>query len=162
MATYVCSLIRDTPQLIPADGGYHIIRFPFGSSESYDAHTMHQVAQPDGYTIGAWDSDDRSGLIWPRVAGWATLTANIHWEAGGYSELRDRFVRDPLDLTTGADSTATDHRPPSPGMQCFTKHHEIFVHPGTPVAFLAGHNDSVARKVVHAQFKLAVESDVAQ
>lgn len=161
MAKYVCSLIRNDEQLIPPGGTYHVIRFPFGSAESYDAHEMHQVAQPDGCTITDWDTDDRSGLIWPKVSGWATLTANIHWQSGSYDELRDRFVRDPLGLSTGADSTATDHRPPSPGMQCFTKQHQIFVHPGTPIAFLAGHTDSVARKVVHAQFKMAIDSDVA-
>ena len=82
------------------------------------------------------------------------LTANVHWEPGDYSELRDRFVRDPLGVAP--DSTATDHRPPSPGMQCFTKQHQMFVHPGVPLAFLVSHNDSVARKITHAQFKLAI------
>src|SRR5690606_29693257 len=108
-----------------------------------------------------WDSDDRAGLIWPAVEGWGELTANIHWESGSYTELRDRFVRDPLGLAGGADSTGTDHRPPSPGMQCFTKKHSIFVRPGTPIALLVAHNASTPRKIVHAQFKLAIHDDVA-
>jgi len=153
----VCSLITSEPQEIPP-GGYHVVRFPFGGGESYDAHGMHQMLQPDGYQITDWQADDRAGLIWPTVDGWGVLTANIHWEAGNYSELRDRFVRDPLGLSTGYDSTATDHRPPSPGMQCFTKQHQMFVHPGTPVALLVAHTDSSPRRVTHAQFKLAIHA----
>ncbi len=148
MAVRVCSLIRKVDQVIPS-GGYHIVRFPYGDAESYDAHGMHQ-ADP---TVSDWDEDDRSGLIWPTVDGWADLTANLHWESGDYSELRDRFVRDPLGAP---DSTGTDHRPPSPGMQCFTKRHSIFVHPGTPVSLLVAHNDGRSRRLVHAQFKLAI------
>lgn len=157
MSVYVCSLILDEPQSIPADGGYHVVRFPVDATvESYDAHGMHEALQPDGYTVTNWATDDRSGLVWPACEGWGVLTANIHWESGGYTELRDRFVRDPLGLSTGYDSTATDHRSPSPGMQCFTKQHQMFVHPGTPIALLVGHNDSSPRRIVHAQFKLAI------
>lgn len=145
-AVRVCSLILNEPQII-SPGGYFIVRFPY-AGESYDAWGMHE---PVG---GDWETDDRSGLIYPAMDGWGTLTANIHWEPGGYSELRDRFVRDPLGELP--DSTATDHRPPSPGMQCFTKHHELFVHPEVPLAFLASHNDSVPRKITHAQFKLSI------
>lgn len=152
MTVYVCSLILGEAQTIPV-GGYHVVRFPFGG-ESADGHGMHDAAQPDGPPVTNWKTDDRSGLIWPAVDGWGVLTANVHWEPGGYSELRDRFVRDPFGAEP--DSTATDHRPPSPGMQCFTKHHQLFVHPGTPLAFLVSHNDSVARKITHAQFKLAI------
>lgn len=158
MTVYVCSLITNAEQSIPAGGGYHVVRFPFGTAESYDEHGMHQVQQPDGGVVSDWSKEDRAGLIWPSAGGWGSLTANIHWEPGGYRELRDRFVRDPLGLSTGADSTGTDHRPPSPGMQCFTKHHEIFVHPETPLALLVGHTDSRARRIVHAQFKLAVHT----
>jgi hypothetical protein len=158
MPVLVCSLIRDEPQVIPADGGYHSVRFPFGSAESYDVHSMHQVQQPDGYEVGDWRDDDRSGLIWPAAGGWGDLTANIHWEEGGYTELRDRFVRDPLGLAGSADSTGTDHRPRSPGIQCFTKHHAIFVHTGTPLALLVSHNDSAPRQIIHAQFKLAIHN----
>ena len=155
MTVRVCSLLLSTPQLIPP-GGYHLVRFPFGAAESYDAHGMHQVAKPDGHTVGDWRTDDRAGLIWPSADGWGALTAMIQWEAGGYTELRDRFVRDPLGLSTGADSTATDHRPPSPGMQCFTKHHEIFVHPGTPVGLMVSHNARASARLVFAEFKLAI------
>ncbi|MCT2590233.1 hypothetical protein LHJ74_09955 [Streptomyces sp. N2-109] len=157
MAVHVCSLIRNTAQTIPADG-YHIVRFPFGSAESLDRHGMHQIEQPDGHRIGDWDAEDRSGLIWPSVDGWGGLTAMIQWEDGGYTELRDQYIRDPLNLSTGPDTTATDHRPPSPGMQCYTKSHEIMVHPGTPLALRVHHNDSRARRLVHAQFKLAVHT----
>lgn len=158
MTPYVCSLISKEPQEIPGGGSYHIVRFPFGGEESSDAHAMHQATQPDGHLVADWQMDDRSGLIWPLLDGWASLTANIHWEAGNYSELRDRFVRDPLGLTADADSTATDHRPPSPGMQCWTKHHELWVHPGTPLGLLVGHTDKVPRRIVHAQFKLAIHT----
>ncbi len=95
----VCSLKRDTPQTVPANSPYTVIRFPFGSAESSDRFTMHQANQPDGYVITDWDNDPRSGLIWPGVAGWGTLYAMIQWEAGNYDELRDQFVRDPLGLT---------------------------------------------------------------
>ena len=156
MAVHVCSLIRSRTQSIPADGKYHVLRFPFGDAESYDEEGMHQVQQPDGHEVVDWDSDARSGLIWPSADGWGALTAMIQWADGAYTELRDRFVRDPLDLAGGADSTATDHRPRSVGMQCFTKHHEIFVHPGTPLGLLVSHNGASARQIVHAQFKLAI------
>lgn len=155
MAVRICSLIVTEPQVIPP-GGYRVVRFPFGTAESYDALGMHQVVQPDGYTIRDWRTDNRAGLIWPSADGWGSLTAMIQWEAGGYSELRDRFVRDPLGLSTGADSTATDHRPRSPGVQCFTKHHEIFVHPGTPLALMVSHNNSASTRLVLAEFKLAI------
>lgn len=158
MTVYVCSLKTDTAQSIPADGGYHVVRFPFGSGEPSDAHNMHQSVQPDGVTVSNWATSDRSGLIWPSVAGWGHLYALIQWEDGSYSELRDRYVRDPLNLSTGYDSTATDHRPPSPGMQCFTKSHGLFTVVGTPLALLVAQNDSVARDIVLAEFKLAIHT----
>ncbi|MEK8169360.1 hypothetical protein NKH77_04805 [Streptomyces sp. M19] len=158
MPVNVCSLIRGgaEPQTV-APGAYHVVRFPFGAGESYDAEGMHQVNQPDGYQVTDWKADDRAGLIWPSADGWASLTAMVQWEAGNYTELTDQFVRDPLGLTDNPmDTTATDHRPPSPGMQCFTKHHEIFVHPGIPLALRVGHNASASRKLVLAEFKLAI------
>ncbi|MDJ1137933.1 hypothetical protein [Streptomyces iconiensis] len=158
MPVHVCSLINNEPQTVPGGGAYYPLHFPFGTGESADEHVMHQMAQPDGHQIDNWRTDDRAGLIWPTVDGWGSLTANIHWEAGDYSELRDRFVRDPLGLSTGADTTATDHRAPSYGMQCFTKHHAIFVHPGTPIALYVAHTDHVPRRVMHAQFKLAIHT----
>ncbi|HEY9370448.1 hypothetical protein [Streptomyces sp.] len=154
MTVRVCSLKTDTPQVIPADGKYHVVRFPF--VESYDAHHMHDPAQPDGRQVKGWQRDDRAGLIWPAADGWGSLSAMIYWEDGGYTELRDRFVRDPLGLSTGADSTATEHRPRSPGQQFFHKSHELFVHPGTPIALLVAHNDSRARRITLAELKLAI------
>ncbi|MCK1795011.1 hypothetical protein MTQ01_03055 [Streptomyces sp. XM4193] len=156
---YVCSLISERSQVIPNGGGYHLLRFPYGEYESYDVWNMHPAQQPDGKVSS--HPDQRSGLIWPKVGGWATLTANIHWEAGNYSELRDQFVRDPLGINGKSDSTATDHRRPSPGMQCFTKSHQIFVHPHTPLGLRVGHTASSSRRVVHAQFKVAIHDDVA-
>lgn len=159
MTVSVCSLIVNEHQVVPDDGAYHVVRFPFGTAESSDEHRMHQVLQPDGHQIKNWRTDDRAGLIWPSASGWGALTAMVQWEAGGYTELRDQFVRDPLGLTGDpADTTATDHRPPSRGMQCFTKHHELFVHPDTPLAIRVGHNDSRSRRMVHAQLKLAIHT----
>ena len=153
----VCSLKRDTPQSIPANSPYKVIRFPFGAAESSDRFNMHQVNQPDGYAITSWDTDDRSGLIWPSTAGWGVLYAMIQWEAGGYDELRDQFVRDPLGLTPAPnDTTATGHRPPSPGMQCWTKQWGVFVDPAVPLAMRATHDDGVARNIVLAEFKLVI------
>lgn len=150
--TKVVSLKVETPQMIPADGSYHIVRFPY-AGESYDPYNMHDAIQPDGYQVVDWATNDRSGLIWPNITGWGLLTALIQWEAGGYGELRDQFVRAPF---TAPDTTATDHRAPSPGAQFFTKHHEIFVNPNTPLALRVGHTDSTARRLTLAEFKLAI------
>ncbi|MDJ1138017.1 hypothetical protein [Streptomyces iconiensis] len=159
MSVFVCSLILSERQVFPADGGYHVVRFPFGGGESYDEHGMHQVLQPDGHRVENWRTDGRASLIWPSADGWGAVTAMIQWEAGGYTELRDQFVRDPLGLTDRPnDTTATDHRTPSPGMQCFTKHHELFVHPHVPLAVRVGQNAGRSRALVHAQFKLAIHT----
>lgn len=149
----VVSLKVDIPQSIPTDGGYHVVRFPY-TAESYDPWGMHEPEQPEaGGYVSNWKTDDRSGLIWPSVAGWGVLTSLIYWEAGNYAELRDRYVRDPLDTY---DSTATEHRPPSPGIQCFGKKHELFVRPDVPLALLVAHDATSARKVTLAEFKLAI------
>lgn len=158
MPVQVCSLIVDEPQHIPADGKYHLLHFPFGSSESSDDVDMHQMAQPDGYTIADWRTDDRSGLIWPSCEGWGSLTGVIFWDAGGYTELRDQFVRDPLNLSTGYNSTATQDHPPTPGGQYLHKSHELFVHPGTPIGLLVKHNASGPVDVTFAEFKLAIHT----
>ncbi|GGY17708.1 hypothetical protein [Streptomyces djakartensis] len=157
----VCSLKVDTPQPIAPGSGYKVVRFPFGAAESSDRFEMHQAAQPDGYVVSDWATDDRSGLIWPAKTGWGQLYAMIHWEApsgtGGYTELRDQFVRDPLGLTPDpGDTTATEHRAPSPGGQYFTKSHGIFVAPGTPLALRVTHNDANARLLTLAEFKLVI------
>jgi hypothetical protein len=154
----VCSLKRDTPQLVRPDS-YTVVRFPFGSREPYDPHGMHQARQPDGHVITSWDADERSGLIWPSASGWGQLYAMIQWEAGSYTELRDQYVRDPLGLTsTPNDTTATDHRAPTPGGQYFTKSHGIFVNPETPLALRVRHNDAVARRLLLAEFKLVIHA----
>jgi hypothetical protein len=163
----VCSLKRDFNQLIQPGTTYQTLRFPFGAAESSDRFQMHQLSQPDGYVISAagWDSDERSGLIWPSRAGWGHLYAMVQWEAasapaasGGYTELRDQFVRDPLSLgsPTPNDTTATEHRSPTPGIQCFVKNWGVFVDPDTPLAFRVAHNDTAPRNVILAEFKLVI------
>ncbi|MFZ4160416.1 hypothetical protein ACOZDE_18595 [Streptomyces griseoincarnatus] len=153
----VCSLKVDTPQLIPPGTTYRIVRFPFGAGESTDRFEMHQTVQPDGYVVTDYATDDRSGLIWPSRPGWGHLYAMIQWEAGGYTELRDQYVRDPLGLTPSPnDTTATEHRTPTPGGQYFVKNHGIFVNPGTPLALRVTHNDAAPRLLTLAEFKLVI------
>ncbi|HCA87524.1 MAG TPA: hypothetical protein DEQ61_19880 [Streptomyces sp.] len=156
MPVHVCSLIVNEAQSIPADGEYHIVRFPYGGGESYDAHGMHQAQQPDGETSAY--PDRRSGLIWPALDGWGSLTAMVFWADGDYSEVRDRFVRDPLGLAEGYDSTATEDHARTPGGQYRQKHHELFVHPDTPLAFMIRHNGSGPVSITHAQLKLAIHT----
>lgn len=153
----VCSLKADTPQLIQPGTTYRIVRFPFGAAEPTDRFGMHQAVQPDGYVVSDWATDDRSGLIWPSTAGWGHLHALIQWEAGGYTELRDQYVRDPLGLTPApTDTTATEHRTPTPGGQFYVKNHGIFVDPATPVALRVTHDDSGPRLLTLAEFKLVI------
>ncbi|MDK1475790.1 hypothetical protein QNO07_20610 [Streptomyces sp. 549] len=152
----VCSLKRASAQIVPS-GSYTIVRFPFGSPEPHDAHGMHQLRQPNGHTIRSWDKDDRSGLIWPSHKGWGSLYAMVHWEDGRYTELRDQFVRDPLGFGPNpVDTTATDHRPRSIGIQCFTKAWAMFVSPRTPLALRVAHNHPGPRKLVLAELKLVI------
>lgn len=156
----VCSLKRASPQLIEPNS-YTIVRFPFGAAESYDRCAMHQVTQPDGHMVTGWDADERSGLIWPSSSGWGHLYAMLQWEAptsasGAYTELRDQFVRDPLGLASPADTTATDHRTPSPGAQFFCKSHGLFVNPSAPLALRVMHNAPAALHLTLAEFKLVL------
>lgn len=156
----VCSLKRDFSQLIQPGSTYQIVRFPFGAAEPTDEFGMHQIQQPDGYVIdaGNWDSDDRSGLIWPSVDGWGTLQALIQWAVpSDASEYRDQFVRDPLEIYSPADTTATDHRPPTPGGQFWTKVWGIAVHPDVPLALRVTHNASAPLDLTLAEFKLVIE-----
>ncbi|MFE0875344.1 hypothetical protein ACFW4X_10750 [Streptomyces smyrnaeus] len=154
----VCSLITKERQIIEPRT-YTVVHFPFGRGESWDEEGMHNMSQPDGYRIADWRADPRAGLIWPSVDGWGHLTAMIQWEPGNYSELRDQYVRDPLGLTVNPnDTTATEHRPRSVGMQCFVKHHEMFVHPEVPIALRVYHNDDEPRALVLAEFKLAIHT----
>lgn len=132
-------------------GEYTTVRFHPEFSVLSDADGMHDYAGTQ------WADEDASGLIWPSVSGVGILDANIHWRAADYTELRDRFVRDPLGLVP--DSTATDHRPPSPGMQCFTKMHMIKVDPGTPLCLKVFHNASAPVELIMGQFKLTILPD---
>jgi hypothetical protein len=51
MATHVCSLKFDAAKdggslsVVPGDN-YHLVPFPYGSSESYDADDMHAETAP--------------------------------------------------------------------------------------------------------------------
>jgi hypothetical protein len=159
MSLYVTSLILEAEQAIPDDGHYHIVRFPH-AGESYDPWDMHRRDHPDGYRIENWTIDPRAGLIWPQVSGWATLTAMSFWRPASHTEIRDRFVRDPLNLATGYNSTATEDYAITPGGQYRHKTHQMFVHPGTSVAYLVKASGAPAT-LFHAQFKLAIEDDVA-
>lgn len=142
-------------QQIVQPGDYRIIRFPYHADEFSDEHGMHDRRHPDAYVVQDWATDDRSGLIWPCRDGVACVEADIHWEAGGYAELRDRFTRDPFGTP---DDTATDHRPPSTGMQCFTKQHWLKVDRRTPICLKVAHDDTVPRRLLMAQFKLTLFS----
>lgn len=155
------SLIRDDNghggRQIIQPGEYTVVRFSPVDGESSDWDGMHEEYPYDAGDPNGWAADDRSGLIRPSVPGVGILCANLHWAAGPYSELRDRFVRDPLG--TMPDSTATDHRPPSPGMQCFTKFHTIKVDPGTPLCLKVYQNSGQPAELIHAQFKLTIMPD---
>lgn len=158
MALYVCSLINNEDQIIPADGSYHLLKFPF-VDESYDAWGMHSPCQPDNEE--SVFPDDRSALIWPAVSGWGTLHATIHWANGDYTEVRSQYIRDPLGLAGGPDTTCTEDHQHNPGGQYRDKTHGIFVHPDTAVAVRVRHNGNSAATVTHAQFKLVIDDDVA-
>lgn len=163
MTLYICSLKRATNQPIPPGSGYELLRFPFGGAESLDKHGMHQMAQPDGYQIGSWDLDERSGLIWPAVPGWATVTGMIYWSDGSASKHTDRLVRDPLGFTTeyAMDTTATEYRHAFESNSPYHKTHQLQVEPGVPLGIQVRHNASVSQTVYLAEFKLAIETDVA-
>src|SRR3546814_11220891 len=104
---------------------------------------MHERAQPDGFDITGWDSDDCSGLIWPKVYGWATITGMIYWSDGSASKHYDTISRDPLGFTDSPDdTTATEHRTAITGVSPYHKTHEMFVQPGTPIAIKVTHNGS--------------------
>lgn len=155
MTAPIVSLKTNTVQAISPDR-WTVVRFPY-TQESHDPLGMHDRPDPLGYDVRDWQRDDRSGLIWPARDGWATLHALVQWEPGDYRELRDQFIRDPLNLADGADTTATDHRPPSPGMQCFTKTWSMFVRAGTPLALRVAQDDTRPRTLTLAEFKLSIQ-----
>ena len=161
MRLVVCSLKTGGPQRIPPDE-YTILRFPF-NAESHDPDDLHPALQPDtGQTVTS--ADDRAGLIWPKHTAWATLNALIYWEAGGYTEVRDRFVRNPLNLPGAPpyDSTCTEDHPKTPGGQYLAKTWNLFVHPLTPLGLLLQHDAPGPVAVTLAEFKLSYWVDVPE
>jgi hypothetical protein len=161
MAQHVCSLKfdanRDGHPLSVAPGeAYHLVPFPYGSAESYDADNMH--AETRAGKTHPFPSDPASSLIWPAHSSWGRLYAMIQWEAAtgdSATELRDQFSRDPLGEN---DTTCTEHRRATPGMQCFAKAWAIFVHPSVPLGLRVAHNASGPLNLVLAEFKLEYEA----
>ncbi|MEW9530674.1 hypothetical protein [Microbispora sp. NPDC049125] len=160
MTLHICSLKVETAQAVPVlASDYYLLRFPYTvSDESWDPHNMHRPTQPGG-AVSTFP-DARSGLIWPTVSGWGCLTAMVYWDAGSSSEYRARFVRDPLSLTTGYDSTATTDDAPTPGGQYRHYSHAMFVHPNTPIGLMVRHAASTPLAVTLAELKLAIEDNV--
>ena len=156
MALHVCSLKFDATRdggafSVPSDE-YHLVPFPYGGAESYDPDNMHAK---DGHSF---PGDPESGLIRPGHEAWGRLYAMIQWSDDSGSaarELRDQFARDPLG---SIDTTCTEHRPPSPGMQCFAKTWGMFVHPDVPVGLRVTHDADGALGVVLAELKLEYDA----
>jgi hypothetical protein len=161
MVQHVCSLKFDAklhggPLSVPAGQNYYLLRFPYGGAESYDADNMH--AQLRDGADHPFPADPASGLIWPAHEAWGRLYAMIQWESASgaaATEFRDQFVRDPLGTP---DTTCTEHRPPSVGMQCFAKAWALFVEPGIPLGLRVTHNAAGALDVVLAEFKLEYDA----
>ncbi|MGV9535023.1 hypothetical protein ACWEU6_21885 [Streptosporangium sandarakinum] len=151
MPDVVCSLLAGA-QTVPAGPDYYLVRFPYGT-ESADAAGMHDPAQPDGAT--SVYPDPRSGLIWPQHDAWAQVYALLYWEDGDYTELRDRFVRDPLGLFEAPDSTCTEDRAVTPGGQFIAKSWGMFVHPSVPLGLMVRHNSPRPVRLMLAEFKVA-------
>ncbi|CBG71861.1 conserved hypothetical protein [Streptomyces scabiei 87.22] len=157
----VVSLKVETPQSIPADGQYHLLKFPY-DTESYDPWEMHNPLQPDAYRVPAssWQTQPRSGLVWPcwpdGVPGWGTVHGLVYWEAGDYTEVRSRIVRDPLGLAGAADSTCTEDHAATPGGQFRAKTWGLFVDPQVPLGLMVRHNASTAKSVTLAELKLVI------
>ncbi len=162
MALHVCSLKFDAdrdggPASVPAgENAYYLLRFPYAGDENYDADNMH--AEKRAGKSHPFPSDPASGLIWPAHKAWGRLYAMVQWEAASgsaASELRDQFARDPLGKP---DTTCTEHRAATPGMQCFAKTWGIFVSPTVPLGLRVAHNASGDLKVVLAEFKLEYDA----
>lgn len=169
MGLAICSLkweaARTGPQRITYDSdGYHLVRFPYVTGdEQYDRWNMHDPAK--GGTTASTFPDPRSGLIWPSHDGWGVLSALVFWEADADGlEYRARFVRDPLNLTTFYNSTATTDCAPTRGGQYRSYMWQMFVHPDTPVGLkvsVRGAGDTkIATPMMLAEFKLAIHTDV--
>lgn len=157
----VVSLKVEVDQSIPADGQYHLLKFPY-DTESYDPWEMHSPLQPDAYTVptSSWSSQPRSGLVWPcwpdGVRGWGTVHGLVYWEPGDYSEVRSRIVRDPLNVAGGYDSTCTEDHVATPGGQFRAKNWGLFIDPMVPLGLMVRHNASTAKAVTLAEFKLVI------
>lgn len=161
MPSHFCSLIVKKPQAIRPNT-YTLIRFPYGESESYDPENMHPLTGPDGKKH-PYPSDPASGLIWPKHKEVGTVSALIYWESDDHwpsseraTEFRDRIVRDPLGTP---DSTCTEHRRASRGMQCFAKTWVMLVRPTVPLGLMVAHNGGRSLKVTLAEFKLSYHTD---
>lgn len=162
MAVYYCSLGCTPDQVIPPNV-YTLVRFPYDSVEEFgDIHGMHEPTHPDEYSVTDWSTDDRSALVWPAVRGLGILHVTTHWESGNYNEIRDQFIRDPLNLNKGPDTTGTQHYAPSPGMQFFTKSWQLVVEPETPIGYMVYHNATTARKLVYVNLKLSIHTDLVE
>ncbi|MFE0173960.1 hypothetical protein ACFWZ2_16730 [Streptomyces sp. NPDC059002] len=169
MSLAICSLKWDAAlsgqQTVTYDtDGYHLVRFPYeAGEESYDPWNMHDPSK--GGTSPSQFPDARSGLIWPSHDGWGVLCALVFWAADtDPSEYRARFVRDPLGLSTGYDSTATTDSAPTRGGQFRSYTWQMFVHPSTPVGLkisARGVGDvRIATPLTLAEFKLAIHTQV--
>ncbi|MFF3764248.1 hypothetical protein ACFYYR_09200 [Streptomyces sp. NPDC001922] len=171
MSLVVCSLKWDLgtsgtgPQRITYDSdGYHLVRFPYGrTGESTDPWGMHDPAH--GGSEPSVYPDARSGLIHPSHDGWGVLSAMVIWQPDTRpSEFRARFVRDPLGLSTGYDSTGTCDSAHTGGSQFRTYMWQFAVKRGTPVGLKVtarGSGDRrIAVPVTLAEFKLAIHTDV--
>lgn len=150
----------DSQRIEYGDDGYHLVRFPYGG-ESYDPWKMHDGANGGGDPSAF--PDPRSGLIHPSHEGWGMFSATVHWSKDSEPhEYRARFVRNPLD--SGYDSTGTTDSAVTGGHQFRTYAWQFFVHRDVPVGLkitARGSGDSrVPTPIVHAQFKLAVHTDV--
>ncbi|MEU6394275.1 hypothetical protein [Streptomyces sp. NPDC046939] len=167
MPVAVCSLKFESAhsgaqKIVYDSDGYHLVRFPYAAAEeSYDPWKMHDPAAGGG---ASKYPDARSGLIWPSHDGWATLSALLYWAPDSRAtEYRARFVRDPLNLSTRYDSTATTDISATGGGQYRSYTWQMFVHPGTPVGFKisarAG-DTKIAVPITLAEFKMAIHTDV--
>ena len=152
----VCSLISNTPQTIQPGATYQVVRFPY-DGESFDPVGMHEAEQPDGYTVVDWATDDRSGLIWPTMRGWGTLYAALQFaDESDATEYRSQFVRDPLNVSTGEDTTGTEHRAQTVGGEFWTRTWGLVVNSATPLAVRVTHNASAPQLLTLAEFKLVI------
>lgn len=143
------------------DDGYYLVRFPYGEEESYDPWNMHAASR--GAAESASFPDPSSGLIHPSHDGWGIASAMVHWQKDGDPhEYRARFVRDPLG--DSYDSTATTDAAETGGGQYKSYVWQFFVYKDVPLGLKVsarGNDDTkIATPLMHAQFKLAIHTDV--